>query len=427
MKKHMRIIAATSFCSVLNTTWAAYCVLILFGDENACAADSPKRPFPQHVAYATGAMRPSHRTQAQQDDDLRAAYDRWKSNYLTKTSEGHYRVTIGRAANAPTISEGQGYGMVIVALMAGYDTEAKTIFDGLWGFFDHHRSPSDSRLMAWKVNLHQPDKSDGNSAFDGDADIAYGLLLAHCQWGSTQDNGINYLAEAKQVLSGILEREVGTVSRLPMLGNWLPPDGTPHNQYTLRTSDCMPAHFRVFGQFTGNPVWEQVITACQKVVTAFQENGGHETGLLPDFLVVQTDATLRPVPPNFLESEWDGCYNYNAGRLPWRLGTDALLNGDSVSAAQVKKMATWVLTQSSGNPHNIKPGYNLDGSPIPSRKYISTFFVAPFGVAAMVAGQQEWLNAIYDAVRSETQGYYADTVTLLCLMIMTGNYWPPET
>ena len=45
--------------------------------------------------------------------------------------------------------------------------------------------------------------------------------------------------------------------------------------------------------------------------------------------------------------------------------------------------------------------------------------------AAMAAGQQAWLNAIYDAVRSAAQGYYEDSVTLQCLLIMTGNHWDP--
>lgn len=148
---------------------------------------------------------------------------------------------------------------------------------------------------------------------------------------------------------------------------------------------------------------------------------------MPDFAIVESTGAVKPVPPGLLETEWDGCYNFNAGRLPWRLGTDALINGDSVSAAQVRRMADWVFKETAGNPRSIKPGYNLDGSPIASRNYFSTFFTAPFGVAAMVAGQQEWLNAIYEAVRLEEQGYYADTVTLLCLIILTGNYWPPRT
>ena len=40
------------------------------------------------------------------------------------------------------------------------------------------------------------------------------------------------------------------------------------------------------------------------------------------------------------------------------------------------------------------------------------------------AGQQ-WLNDTYDAVRSEAQGYFEDSVTLLSLLVMTHNYWDP--
>lgn len=425
MKNLTRPHAVAILCFAAACLCAACPIPLTQSGNTAFAAEPPRRPFPQHVSYAAGTVRPSHRTQARQDDDIRAAYDRWKANYLTDTAEGHYRVKIGRGATTQTISEGQGYGMVIVPLMAGHDPEAQAIFDGLWHFFNAHRSPTDPRLMAWRVDPHRPDKGDGNSAFDGDADIAFGLLLADSQWGGREGNRINYLEEAKRVLEGILDRTVGPASRLPMLGNWFGPDGTRFNQFTPRPSDFMPAHFRAFGRSTGNPVWEQVIVACQEIVDSFQKNVSRTTGLLPDFAIIEASGAVKAAPPKFLEKEWDGCYNFNAGRVPWRLGTDALLNADPVSTAQVKKMADWVLGETGGDPHGIKPGYNLDGSPIASRNYFSTFFAAPFGVAAMVAGQQEWLNAIYDAVRLEEQGYYADTVTLQCLIVMTGNYWAP--
>ena len=42
---------------------------------------------------------------------------------------------------------------------------------------------------------------------------------------------------------------------------------------------------------------------------------------------------------------------------------------------------------------------------------------------------QDWLDAVYEAVRQpqpgEERGYYEDSVALLCLLIMTGNYWSP--
>ena len=38
---------------------------------------------------------------------------------------------------------------------------------------------------------------------------------------------------------------------------------------------------------------------------------------------------------------------------------------------------------------------------------------------------QSWLNDIYDATRDRQEEYYEDTVTLLCMLVMTGNYWDP--
>jgi len=99
----------------------------------------PKRPFPQHVDYAPGTIKPDHLSQARLDDDVRALYDAWKSRYLVQAGcepDGHprYRVRMGRGAQDATVSEGQGYGMVLAAYMAGYDKKARVLFDGLWEF-----------------------------------------------------------------------------------------------------------------------------------------------------------------------------------------------------------------------------------------------------------------------------------------------------
>ena len=64
--------------------------------------------------------------------------------------------------------------------------------------------------MDWRV----PGNGGGgdDSAFDGDCDMAYGLLLADAQWGSTGD--IDYAAELTTVLAGILRsRRSGRSSR----------------------------------------------------------------------------------------------------------------------------------------------------------------------------------------------------------------------
>lgn len=395
----------------------------------ATAGTIPRRPFPQHVQYAPGTIRPNHRTQAQQDQDVRDYYEAWKSSFLLEAgtaADGStlYRISLGSTNPGRTVSEGQGYGMMLMAWMAGFDPRAQIFFDGLWKFSRKYPSSVDSRLMGWQIPL---DPQANVSAFDGDADIAYALLLADLQWAS--DGPINDLAEARQVVAGILASTIGPESRLPMFGDWVNVNHATHNQWTTRTSDFMPTHFRAFGQTTGDAVWGRVIAETQSVTNRIQTQYSPVTGLLPDFVVPisGSDHTPRPAYPNFLEATTDGDYNYNAGRVPWRLGADALLNGDPVSLAQTRKISRWIHGAAGGDPSRIRSGYALDGTPLPNSDYFSIFFVSPFGVAAMTdPSQQQWLNDLYDAVYKTHKDYYEDSVNLLCMIVMTGNSWPEK-
>jgi hypothetical protein len=102
------------------------------------------------------------------------------------------------------------------------------------------------------------------------------------------------------------------------------------------------------------------------------------------------------------------------------------LNDDEASRAIVQKISHWIEASAGGDPADIRAGYDLDGNPKPDSDYFTTFFVAPMGVAAMNdPAQQEWLNAVYDAVYDQHIDYYEDSVTLLCLLVMSGNAWTP--
>ncbi len=387
------------------------------------------RPFPQHVSLAPGSILPNHRSQVQLDNDVRAFYDYWKATYIVEagtSAKGNplYRVAFGKDQpnKDATVSEGQGFGMVIVPLMGGYDAEAQKIFDGLWEFARAHPSEVDSRLMDWNV----PDTESGNdSAFDGDADMAFGLLLADAQWGSI--GRINYNADAETLIRGILESTIGPESHLPMLGDWTDPNGADYSQYTPRSSDFMLVNFRAYGKATNDPVWNDVVSQSQEVMSAIQADHSPQTGLMPDFIVMKGDNHApEPAQADFLEGPDDGHYSYNAGRVPWRVGSDALLNNDSASRAIVQNISRWIETSAKGDPANIRAGYDLDGNPLPDSDYFTTFFVAPMGVAAMTdPDQQQWLNAVYDSVYNQHEDYYEDSVTLLCLLMMTGNAWTP--
>ena len=90
----------------------------------ARSALSQSRPFPSAAHYVAG-----YTPSTVSSTDARKAYDSWKANYLKNDcGTGLYRVEFDSPAGT-TVSEGQGYGMVLTAYFGD-----KTEFDGLWAF-----------------------------------------------------------------------------------------------------------------------------------------------------------------------------------------------------------------------------------------------------------------------------------------------------
>ncbi|MGA9116399.1 MAG: glycosyl hydrolase family 8 [Bacteroidota bacterium] len=393
-------------------------------------AQAPRFPFPQHTPYWPGTVLPSHVSRAEMDDSTRVFYDRWKAKYLRAgCSPGHFFVWFDDYDPDPgdttmCVSEGQGYGMLITAFMAGYDSSARTLFDGLYYYFRAHPAAQNPDLMAWRQvsNCMTIPGSDDNSATDGDLDIAYALLLADRQWGSA--GPVNYRQEALAVCSGILQEEINRSDYSVELGSWVVPGSS--YLFSTRTSDFMPDHFRAFEAVAGNPAWLQVRERCYDIVRTLQHTASPLTGLLPDF-AVDLNTSPQPAAPNFLESAHDGHYYWNACRTPWRLGLDYVLSGDTGAYAALQKINGWIRTKTAGNPAVIRAGYRLTGSQIAS--YGSTAFTAPLAVSAMVSSEhRQWLNALWDRIVStplEAEGYYENSLKMLVLLAVSGNWWTP--
>ena len=387
----------------------------------------PSIPFPAHTRFAPGVVQPNHISQQQQDGHIRSLYDVWKKNYLipVKVSTSPsvlYRVSAGKTKRKKSYSEGQGYGMLLAVLMAGYDPHAQSIFDGLWLYSRKHQSRCNKRFMAYQVPVS---RSRSNSAFDGDCDMALSLVMADFQWGST--GHVNYSKEGRLLVESLLAKVVGKKSLLPMLGDWVKQNGKKFNQYTIRSSDIMPAHFKVFSHTSEDRKWLDVTRQVQSLVEAMQTKYSPQSGLLPDFIIGYSKTKYKPAYPRYLESAYDGHYYYNAARVPWRIGLDALLYQDPLSNLQLKRIADWVVRKSKNNPSNIRAGYELNGRGLKNGDYLSKAFIAPFGVAAMIdSNNQEFVNKVFDLCVTLPQDYFEDTVGLLCLLLITGNFWLPS-
>jgi endo-1,4-beta-D-glucanase Y len=401
-------------------------LLILFSLPNQLlSAQKALKPFPQHVNYSTGVIKPGHASQQQMDDSVRSFYNNWKERYINDDSgEGQYYIWVeGSVENKKCVSEGQGYGMIIVALMAGYDTAAQQIYDGLFQYYKAHPAKNSPFLMAWAQTATFKDV-DKSSATDGDMDIAYSLLLADAQWGSK--GGIDYLAEARSTISAIMKLEINPVTFSVLISNAVEADSKDY--FDMRSSDFMPAHFKVFRSVIKYKLWNKVIDTNYKLFSFLQNKYSADAGLLPDF-IQHINRIATPSRPNYLESKYDGFYNYNACRLPWRIATDFILNGDKRSREIAGKINKWIRETTQNNPDNISAGYTLDGDDIRTRNFEAMSFIASFAVSAMVDSKnQVWLNKLWDYMLSfdlDQFDYYDNTIKMLDIIILSGNYWAP--
>ena len=398
---------------------ALLCLLIVLAAPAAAAAQEPARPFGGHAAgLAPGTFQP-RLPAAELDRVTAAAYDEWARRYLEPAcTPGQWRVNAGPEAPAHTVSEGQGYGMVIVALMAGHDPAAHERFDGMARYVLDHPSSVDERLLGWAQDARCRDVEGGDSATDGDLDAAYGLLLAHVQWGS--GGAIDYLGAARRMLDGILAEDVHPDTNLTTLGDWTARDH-PKYWHSTRPSDWMLGHFSAFAAVTGEPRWTAVRAAHLRLIRRLPGR----TGLLPDF--VRTKRRARPAEPGFLESKDDGRFSWNACRTPWRIGTDAALSGDPVSRAAAAKLSRWARRRTGGRPGRIRAGYSLGGRPLV--RYGSMAYTAPFAVAAMSdsgPAARRWQDRLWRTVAAAPpDGYYPDSIRLQSLLVVSGNWWSP--
>ncbi|PSL44756.1 putative secreted protein (Por secretion system target) [Chitinophaga niastensis] len=380
------------------------------------------KPFPQAISYPN-CIKPNNVTQSAMNASVASYYDYWKSRYLKNnlaSLPGGYYVKgdiTGSADGYKPLgsSEGHGYGMVITALMAGHDPNAQTIFDGLYKTFRAYHSSVNSNLMGWVVADAKGAQGHFDSATDGDMDIAYSLILAHYQWGSS--GNINYLSEAKKMITSGLKAAYVTSSNRLNLGDW-----DTKTALNTRPSDWMMDHMRAFYQETNDATWNNVINSLYTVYAQFSTAYSPATGLISDFVVKNPP---EPAPKNFLnEYPPTDEYNYNACRVPLRIVMDYAMYGNANAYNISNKLVNWIKTKTGGDPSQIKDGYKLNGTV--SGTDPEGVFVAPFVAASVISSNnQAFLNSGWNFLKTAKTGYFSDSYSLLCQLFISGNWWIP--
>jgi endo-1,4-beta-D-glucanase Y len=322
--------------------------------------------------------------------DAKAVYDKWKSEYLkTDCGAGLTRVEFNSPAGS-TVSEGQGYGMVLTAY---YGDKAE--FDGLWAYAKKNHNANN--LMGWHTTCSGFTTNDyGNgSATDGDTDIAFGLLVASYQWGGT------YKADALAYIANLRQKGFNDCAAGVVMAN----NGFNNGCQGSNTSYWMPGYYRVFAEFTGDASW---VTAADTAVAVWTKAANPTTGLVSNE-VDQSGATTSP------NVDYNGC------RVPWRSVLDYVWNGNTGAKAFTDKLTTWV---DSKGPSTLVDGYKTDGTPLGGWTG-SDCFNGAYAAGAM-SFSQDRVDRFSTYFKSLTvDNYYETSLRSLYMLMLSGAFWRP--
>lgn len=306
----------------------------------------------------------------------RSFYKQWQSQYIVRKNKyASYVNTTPNSNQKTALSEGQGYGMYILALAAQHGFGDKGAFERLNNFYLNNRETINHQktaLMSWReVDKNGKWHVDKNSATDGDLFIAQALILA-----SKEYENIYYKNEAVRILQDVLRYEYNTKTKTLTVGNWANEKSKYYN--LMRTSDVMPEFFDSFYKTTGDKRWLTIKKTMLKRL--YQLSCKNKSGLVPDFAWVSV-TNAHPVKANTIATKDDGNYSANACRVPMMLAD----SNDPLA----KKIVSRMLKFFSKRPV-LLAGYNLKGKAI--NNYQSASFSAPIFYAVSFNRKQGYDN-----------------------------------
>jgi hypothetical protein len=409
-------------------------------------SDTCNIPFPNAVTYPYG-IKPNNFTQAQMNQHCLDWFNKWRAKYVTQNGctasewrlqrlETGNMISKGCSEN-DTVSEGIGYGMVIMVYMSSGSNNTKQYFDGMYTYYKDHLDGAG--LMNWQI----PYCDSGGSATDADEDVAFALLAADKQWGSA--GTINYKNEATTIIGRILSNEMSTANDVRPGDGW---DGGNISYFA-------PYEYRMFGDYTGVSRWYSVASHTYSTIVNYYYNAastnnaalGIKTGLQPNWCNYD-GTTWSPGTWSMDANSWW----WDAIRHVWRQSYDYILYGTKnhqLAQDNNERVSYFFKTKYNGDASQIKSHYTLDGT--------ETFYnrgdrtpdlgtedvknlPGPEGavaIAAMVEGDQDWLNKCYYTLVTMNAGtgsgeltdtgvawgtdYFCDILKMQYLLILTGN------
>jgi endo-1,4-beta-D-glucanase Y len=340
------------------------------------------------------------------------AYHNWKANYV-KTAGSANIVISPEVDGGSVVSEGIAYGMLIAAYMGD-----QSLFDGLWSYWSSHSAVG--HLMNWKYTIDGNGLKGNGSATDADQDAAFALYLASKIWPSNS----NYASDASATMADIWAHDFDHASNLPTYGSNA---GDTSNNPT-NPSYFAPAYYPLFGP--------SFSAAASAVYGALNNMAG-----------------LGTLPPAWCSNNCTSAggggyanatdYQYDAHRVPWRVGLDYCWSGSSAASGYLSKISQFFAAQAMSGIDSLYDEYTTSGgvctSCNPAAQPNSMSLIGAAVVGALAGSNGDFVNAgwqfVLDGLNRGTPNvkatgnnyytYYNTTVGLLTALTMSGNFYKP--
>jgi hypothetical protein len=334
-------------------------------NDSICAPKPPATPV--NVGFGNGAWFPYKRTkyaypyggslaylypepgkvQDLMDAFVWERYQLWKQNWIRQDADacGNGTARVHCDSRDPTVSEHQGYGIAISAAIGDKEMVTKQ-----WEFVRHYRSQKKYCFLmgwAWKGPgscLPADQSGADDSAFDGDVDIAIGLVYAAMQWPN------EFTQIAVDWLKGMeceINASYGDGFNYPTNGDsWDKAMCTNDKcEYAAKTVNRVfldyfpPGYFRVFGDFMAAKLGNDAKAGNGQTYRDFWYKTAETV-----WEMVERTYDIKDIHPGLIGDQGDiltpgtnsGGGTYEWGRALWRLGIDAAWFGDNASLPENK-------------------------------------------------------------------------------------------
>jgi endo-1,4-beta-D-glucanase Y len=381
-------------------------------------------PFPQAGITRTYGLRPTVFTQREMNAHAQHAFEEWVEHWITDSNcpPGAVRPHMGPGPGLlyysepyGTISEFVGWGMLLTVMMDNDRNRTKGLFNSL----DAYRKAqlNEYGLMMSTINYHKPmDAWNRDAATEADENMAMGLVLAHYQWGS--DGAVNYLAEAKQLITAISTHLVERPSYA------LKPAVTWGGSGAVDPAYYDSIYYPLWFTLTGDATWTKLDEHYRFLVAYFTHKYG--TGLVPEWC--QADGTASRAGGNGLRAD-SYFYGWDAHQVSTKWAIHYAWYGrakTAVFADAADLFAAWVKKQAHGDLTSLVNAYELNGTPIGTYTHLSGM-VGAMGLSGTVSPQNQ--DLVNDAYRylltmdvTQNYGWGTGTAKLRDLLVYSGNF-----